>query len=356
MASKKKNFVDKFSDEYIRKHRKFPTLNAILFVLLMMLQISLLVGAFLYDPQPQDVIKEYEITVEPRENGTLDITYRFVWQAMDTSEELTWIEIGLPNQFFTINSNSLSDTIAYADPYVEEDYVAVRLDLKRAYRGGETLEFSFRINQQNMLCQDDEGYFYELIPGWFNGTPVEHYTFRWKTSDGLLSANTDAERFGYRVWEGKMDCGTYVPMQVRYSADAFENARTMEYQPFDAEGVTNDLRDSKIGMIVVAVIVVLLLVIAEVYLADSFVSYDRGRGFLTGYGHRIHLYGRVNPHYSDEKRRHAGSGGSFRGGGCACACACACAGGGRAGCSQKDGFSVSKKMLKPSDFGQKIGK
>ena len=337
MANKKKP-LDKFSDEYIRKHRTFPTLNTILIGLLVALQILLLIGAFVYDPQPQDIIKEYEITVDPLENGSLDISYRFVWQAMDETEELTWVEIGMPNQLFSIKEDSLSDTVASAERFVDGDYVSVRLDLTRAYHGGETLEFSFQIRQENMLCRDEEGYFYELIPGWFNATPVEHYIFRWKNTDGILSANTDTNRFGYRVWEGRMDCGTYVPMQVRYSDNAFANARTADYQPFDESGVTNELVDSKITVIFGTIIIVLLLVIAEVYLIDSLVSYDRGRGFLTGYGHRVHLYGRVNPRYSSEKKRHAGSGGSFRGGGCACACACACAGGGRAGCSQKDGY------------------
>ena len=89
----------------------------------------------------------------------------------------------------------------------------------------------------------------------------------------------------------------------------------------------------------------LLLGLAEMYLVDSFVSYNRGRGFLRGYGHHVHVYGYHNPRYISARNRHnasSGGRGGFSGGGCACACACACAGGGRAGCSQKDGYRMKK--------------
>ena len=93
----------------------------------------------------------------------------------------------------------------------------------------------------------------------------------------------------------------------------------------------------------------LIAVVASVlYVVDCFVSYRRGRGFLRGYGHRIHTYGRVNPHYRRAANAHAASnsGRGYGGGsrGCACACACACAGGGRAGCSRKD-----TKEVRPYD-------
>lgn len=79
-----------------------------------------------------------------------------------------------------------------------------------------------------------------------------------------------------------------------------------------------------------------LLSIAEVYIVDCYVSYGRGRGFLTGHGYHVHAYGRSNPHYIRARDKynatHSRSGGGGRG------CACACAGGGRAGCSQKDTY------------------
>ena len=205
------------------------------------------------------------------------------------------------------------------------------------------MRFSFQVNQRSMLCQNANGYYYELIPCWFNATPVEHYTFRWKTDEGLVSANTALERSGYKVWEGEMPCGSYVKLCTEYADDAFLDPKVVLYRPFDDRDVVDDLAETKTGIVVLIVFLAALLIIAEVYLVDSMVSYHRGRGFLTGYGHHVHHYGRVNSHYSRARDRHVGgSGGSFRGGGCACACACACAGGGRAGCSQKDGYVLPK--------------
>ena len=285
------------------------------------------------------MIKEYEITVEPCENGTLDITYSFVWQALDTSEDLTWVEIGMANEHFV--AKTVSNTISAVEKYTDGDYVSLQIDFKRAYQGGETLEFSFTVNQSAMLCKDGDGYFYEFVPGWFNATPVEHYTFRWKDADGLITSNAQREKGGYLIWEGVMDCGTYVLMNVGYDAAAFDGAATVSYTPFDGSGVTDALADERMAGGVFCVILALVLVIPEVYIVDSFVSYDRGRGFLRGYGYHIHTYGHVNPHYRKEQQKRSGGAGrgGFSGGGCACACACA--GGGRAGCSQKDTYQKS---------------
>ncbi|MBQ9132568.1 MAG: hypothetical protein IJX62_08900 [Clostridia bacterium] len=341
--AKKKRHNDPYSEETVKKKRKFPQSNAILLGLCVFLQVLLILFAILFQPQPQDVIREYGLTVTPMEDGSLEMEYRFVWTALDTEEPLTWVEIGVANPRLNYDPTQVSDNIRRIN-YVEDgDYTALRLDLNRAYHGGETLEFSFTLRQYDMLCQDANGYFYELVPGWFNATPVEHYTFRWATSKNVESTNSDTKTGSYYIWEGSMDCGTYVKMDVRYRGTAFAGESTVEYRPFDDYGVSNDLRDEKILVIFLVVVAVLLLGLAEMYLVDSFVSYRRGRGFLRGYGHHVHVYGYVNPRYRTERDLHAtarGGRGGFSGGGCACACACA--GGGRAGCSQKDGYRYKK--------------
>lgn len=353
MAKKrKKNYSEKanpYTEEVIKKRRKFPVFNSVLLVLFVVLQVLLVVACCLYDPEPQDVIKEYEVTVTPREDGALNMEYSFVWEALDTSEDLTWVEIGMPNARFTVKS--VSNNIESVEKYVDGDYVSLRLYFKRAYRCGETLEFSFRVFQSDMLCSDSEGYFYELVPGWFNATPVEHYTFRWQQTDALVSSNATQESFSYHVWEGELNCGSYVSMNTRYDKTAFAGAATVEYVPFEGDAY-NELTDSKIAVVAICLIGIGVLVAIEVYMIDSFVSYNRGRGFLRGYRYHVHTYGYVNPKYKREQaaRQALSSGtrhrGGFSGGGCACACACACAGGGRAGCSQKDTIAVNGTALR----------
>ena len=129
-------------------------------------------------------------------------------------------------------------------------------------------------------------------------------------------------------------------------ANSFPGCETVTYKAFDDSGAYNALKDEKAPLIIMALMVVVILVGVQVWAVDNVVSYHRGRGFLTGHGHHIHIYGRYNPNYirardkynEEIRSQNSGSRGG-RGGGCACACACACAGGGRAGCSQKDTYN-----------------
>lgn len=341
----KKVHNDPYSEENIKKKRKFPKSNLALLIALAILQVLLILVAIIYRPQPQDVISDYVITVSPDEDGGLIMEYSFTWTALDTDEPLTWVEIGVANPRLTYYEDLLSSNIKRISLTEDGDYVALRLDLDRAYQGGEILRFNFTVKQYDILCQDESGYFYEFIPGWFNATPVNHYTFRWAADKGVMSTNSHAKAGSYYVWEGEMPCGSYVNMNVRYYGSAFGDVRTVEYKPFDDSGVANDLQEDKIGMVALMVFLILLIGLAQMYLVDSFVSYNRGRGFLRGYGHHVHVYGYHNPHYISARNLHnasSGGRGGFSGGGCACACACACAGGGRAGCSQKDGYRLKK--------------
>lgn len=329
-----------YTEEYVRKHRTFPVGNTVLLVLLVAVQVCLVIFAVRYSPQPQDIIRDYTVTVEPREDGSLDIEYRFHWEAVDTSEELTWVEIGMANPNYTVYPSSVSPNVSSHPPISEDGYVALRLDFNSVYKGGDTLGFGFKVNQKQMLCQSGDGYLYEFVPGWFNSTPVENYEFRWKASEDTVSAAGAELRDGYYVWSGSFGCGEFTQMAVRYSSDAFAGQATVERTPFDSSGAYNELEEEKGVVCMMVCLVVIVLLIFEVYIVDSYVSYNRGRGFLSGYGHRVHTYGRLNPHYRRAHAHHTSqnSRGGF-GGGCACACACACAGGGRAGCSQKDTYS-----------------
>ena len=193
-----------------------------------------------------------------------------------------------------------------------------------------------------MLCKNESGYFYEFVPGWFNAIQVEQYEFLW-----LMDGSKDY------VQRGNLSYGEYSKMTVQYGMNDFAGCQTVKYYPFDDDGAYNDLQEDKVGIIILCCLGAALLIIAEVYIVDSYVSYDRGRGFLSGHGYYIHTYGRSNPHYIRARDRynatHSRSSGGRSGGGCACACACACAGGGRAGCSQKDTYGTStgwRKRLK----------
>ena len=325
----------KYTEEEIRSNRTFPTANTILLVIILAVQIGLIILGVLFESKPLDVIRQYNVTVQPLSDGSLDIEYHLMWEALDTSEELTWVEIGMANENFSVYPNSVSSNIGTYSKYTDDDYVSLRLDFKKAYLGGDVIDFSVKINQKDMLCKNENGYFYEFVPGWFNAIQVEQFEFRW-----IMNGSKDY------VQRGSLDCGEYSKMTVQYGKEDFAGCQTVKYQPFDDEGAYNELQEDKVGFLVLCCVGAALLIIAEVYIVDCYVSYDRGRGFLSGHGYYVHTYGRSNPHYVKARDKynatHGGRSGG-RGGGCACACACACAGGGRAGCSQKDTYRQVKQ-------------
>lgn len=317
----------------LKAERTFPVGNTILLVVIVMVQIGLIFLGIRYQPKPQDVIHQYNVTVQPLDDGSLDIDYHLVWEALDTSEELTWVEIGMANENFSVYSDSVSSNIASYSKNIDDDYVSVRLDFKKAYLGGDVFEFSFKVNQKDMLCKNETGYFYEFVPGWFNAIQVEQYEFKW-----LMDGAKDY------IQNGSLAYGEYSKMTVQYGMNDFTGCQTINYYPFDDDGAYNELKEDKTGIMVLCCMVAAFLIIAEVYIVDCYVSYGRGRGFIREYGTHVHMYGRTNPGYIRARQRyHANSSGvrsGGRSGGCACACACACAGGGRAGCSQKDTYCV----------------
>lgn len=327
----------KYEDKYSKTNRTFPVGNTVLLIIIIAAQIGFILLGILYQPKPQDLIHQYNVTVEPLADGSLDIQYEFVWEALDTSEELTWVEIGMANEHYTVYGDSVSSNIGSYGQYSDDGYVSLRLYFTDAYIGGDVLEFSFKVNQKDMLCINEKGYFYEFVPGWFNSIQVEQYEFRW-----CLDGGDD-----YTL-SGSLDYGEYDKLFVQYGKDDFSGCQVVSYDPFDGDGAYDDLEGDKTAIMIVCFLFAGLLIVVEVYIVDSYVSYNRGRGFLTGYGHHIHTYGRSNPHYVKARDKHMAKsqarGGRSGGGysrGCACACACACAGGGRAGCSQKDTYTAS---------------
>lgn len=342
----KKGHVNaKYDEKYLKANRTFPVWRVILFAVLVALQILLPVLAFMADPQPQDRILQYDVTVQPLDDGSLDISYHLIWEALDEFEDLTWIEIGMANPNYSVYADSLSGTIR---EYTQEDYdgdVVLVLDLDRAYTAGEVLEFSFKINQRDMLCRDEQGWFYEFVPCWFNSTPVEQYTFRWMRENGLLYVAESRRETDSYVRTGTFDCGEYTMLTARYDRSRFSGCSAVAYTPFDDSVVSNSLKSERNAVIFMAFVFVGFAALTQLWLVDTVVSYYRGRGFMSGHGYAVHAYGRTNPWYTEAHEKHMAKHHRYRGGGgggCACACACACAGGGRAGCSQKDTFDPAK--------------
>ena len=334
---------DRYSPETVREKRKFPKGYTVLLVILIILQILMILGGIFYKSSPKDRIDSYVVYVTPWADGTLDIEYKIKWTALDSSEPLTWVEIGMANPNFAINggySNNIDRIVKRID---SDGYCSAKIYFKDSYIGGESFYFEFSVTQRNILCEDNGTYFHELVPSWFNEIPVTSYAFYWLDSNNVIGANADSFNGIWHKWEGSLEPGDYRLLKVNYSEF---NAPTVYYREFDDRGAFNALAEDKYGVWALIAIFLIVTIVFEVYIIDAYVSYNRGRGFLTGYGHSVHTYGYRNPRYiaahrANTSSHHSGRGGRG-GGGCACACACACAGGGRAGCSQKDTTEVKK--------------
>ena len=329
-----------FSEETVKKKRIFPRKNVVLILLLVAVQIALIMLAVLVRFEPKDEIEYYGVHVETRNDGSLDIEYNLRWKPLDEDEPLSWVEIGLANPSVSLVDWSgnvrKAEVVDYGDGYVYAE-----LEFRDEYKAGETVEFSFSVNQRDMLFEGIGGTKgYEFVPGWFNSVSVKHYEFTWSSS-GAVASNAPEKHLSEYSWSGSLERGGYVIMSVDYGAENFSGANTVKRIEFDSDGAYDQLAEDRMVVVVLAVIAIALVLIAEMYIADSFVSYSRGRGFLSGYGHHVHIYGYSNPAYRAAAAKHAASSGGVGGGGrgCACACACACAGGGRAGCSRKDTVS-----------------
>ena len=51
-----------------------------------------------------DYINLYEVVVDPRNDGTLDISIHLNWEVLDSTSEgpLEWVKIGIPNKYVDI--------------------------------------------------------------------------------------------------------------------------------------------------------------------------------------------------------------------------------------------------------------
>lgn len=87
-----------------------------------------------------DYIPLYRVTVDPREDGSADITYEIDWQVIDGGRDdyLSWVKIGLANAYvdeLTALTDTISDIeysgdggsyakITFAEPYYAPDIAA----------------------------------------------------------------------------------------------------------------------------------------------------------------------------------------------------------------------------------------
>lgn len=329
-----------------------------------------------------DYIRSYIVTVDPREDGSADITYDIDWQVIDgdKTDYLSWVKIGLANANVD-ELTPLTDTIADLQ-YSDEGGSYAKVVFARRYyspevaaeNGGESsVHFAFSVHQSHLFTKNDDGTAnFAFMPGWFDDLSIENMQVRWRGYDGFVADNTGTDG-DYLTWDfGAMKHGQQAIVHVTVpvtTAAVFDPGAAMTTDDYDSG---EDLR--AVVLLVVALIFIVLLAIILIA-AFAAQAPEWGGGFGSEidpddwfwYTNGVHTIRRARTapppagyHRTDPPANFRAGGGKTRGGGtgrshsnhsgcassCACACAsscacaCACAGGGRAGCSVKDFYTV----------------
>lgn len=283
-----------------------------------------------------DVIEYYEIKVDTREDGTLDMQYKITWTVLDSSSEgpLTWVKIGIPNCYVD-ELKPLTNNIDEIE-YLSEDGSYISIDLDTKYYENETLTFEFSFHQERMYHLDGNNVYYDFVPGWFEEIQVKEIKVLWN-NENVIDSNTTALQNNYLMWNFfNLDYYESVDVEVSYDKTSFVSL-SEDLQYTDRYMTTNDYIELFVGIgIFVSIFIAVFIIIIKTQ--DPYMSH---RGFI---GRRTHFnrYYYYHHYYSSGVNSkgvvivNPNSSGSGVSGGSSCACACACAGGGRAGCSRKD--------------------
>lgn len=354
MDTTKKDKTQKEATGIDWKKLEYLVAPASVMVAAILLQILLIVFSVKYVAYPKDLIHEYNVTVEPQSNGSLDITYTVVWEVLENGRNLYSVEFGMPNQYYSLYEGSISANVRSFSYLEEEDedgdlvYTGLRMRFFEPYHPGDVVTISFKVNQRNMLRINEKGYFYEFVPSWFNKIQVRNYEFTWRMPDG-----------NDRVWTGSLDYGEYKMMSAQYDARAFEGCKTVRYSSYGISGAENGLKSDEWTVRIYCWIGVILLLHLEVFIFSEYICYRRGTGFRYSSNSNCgsgdcsddsyfeYTSGRSSTSFTSSSIGGRSSSSDLFSdsdsiGGRSCACACACAGGGRAGCSQKDTFGKRK--------------
>lgn len=120
-----------------------------------------------------DYINLYEVVVDPRNDGTLDISIHLNWEVLDSTSEgpLEWVKIGIPNKYvdeIEAATNNISKIKYYSD---NGSYI--RIDFSKKYHANEVVDFAFKFHISRMYKLNDDSCYYDYNPGWFEEIKIK---------------------------------------------------------------------------------------------------------------------------------------------------------------------------------------
>jgi hypothetical protein len=267
-------------------------------------------------------IPDYRVTLVPREDGRVEITYRQTWKV--TGGKIPWVTVGTPNSGFEIVDGSGHGAARRVRGASSGDWAGVRIDLDREYRAGETFEVGFAVVQRGMFHARGDTYLLDFVPGWYDRGRIGELTitleFFADLADAVPTPEPSVAEPRRLVWSRTdIHAGGKVHVSVEFPKEVFP------------DGIASDVAVRKriapsskvLGIILIVVIFAGIIALLGVFGRRGGPKGRYGSGGSVGLG-SSHV----------------------RGTGCvvscacacacvSCACACACAGGGAAGCDRK---------------------
>ena len=288
-------------------------------VTLLTIVLALMFGSIpCYASSDTDRINNYEIKIDVRQDGTLDIVYDIEWTVISDTVDpypVDWVTVGIPNEHVD-QIKGLSENIKSIKYDSQGGQSAVRIDFNKGYKKNEKFEFEFAIHQSYMYILDDDEVQYSFTPGWFEQAPIDNLQIEWATKNGFKVAKNDSveQSSSFYIWSYKdLASGEKVTANISYKDKGFS---CNEDEQREDDGTT-----VLAGVIVFCII--LFIVIAVILSVAGDDGYRGGRGYGGG--------GFFYSSCAHSSCAHS-----------SCACACACAGGGRAGCSVKEFYFKNK--------------
>lgn len=284
--------------------------------------------------QQLDRIDYYEIKIDPREDGTLDMHFKITWTVLDSTYDgpLEWIKVGIPN-YHVDEIVGISKNISSIKYYAEAGSF-IRIDLDKRYYEGETLNIEFKTHQKRMYNLNNDYCYYLYKPGWFDQIKVTKAVILWN-SINVIDHNAIFQSGDYLKWEQSLDFGESINVRVVYNKNSFIN---LSYDEIYTDAYLTPKAKRQILIIVGAIVLFIGIMMFVYRLKQDPYLYERGfygRRYFRWYIPRRYYRSGLSSkgtHIHFPTVHHGGG----SGGGRSCACACACAGGGRAGCSKKD--------------------
>ena len=194
-----------------------------------------------------DYIREYEITVDVNEDGTLTMQYHIAWEVLDSDSEgpLSWVKIGIPNRHY-LSVTASGDAVANISDMMSGG-TWLRIDLDRDYYKGEVVNIDFSLVQDYMydmngLTEGETVYYF--TPGWFDDIRVGNRTVRWNCDKAEAWSPACEIEDGYCVWTKPLEKGERFKVQVSYRNDAFGFDSTKEFGGSDASNYDDSGSDT----------------------------------------------------------------------------------------------------------------